>query len=395
MARRAVCILGATVAAAGSLLVATSALGAYSLDFQINAQHSGNQVDPALDPPFNRLWKRQLPGPVSYSLIVGDRVFVTVAKPRTPSDTRGGSFLYALSRETGQTLWRRFLGGHGWAGITAGGGRVYALNDEGLMKDFGPATGITRWSLQLPGQSSFWAAPTYKQGLIYTAGNGTGQTMYAVTADGSIAWSKYSGATGASSPAVGSDRVFEMLDCPGGVIAYDRLTGHIDWNHSPGCSHGSATTPALYRGRVYARATTPDGYVLDAASGNVMAPFAWGTIPAFANGQGFQVENHELRAFDVQTGATNWTFTDPHAGTGGYLNSAPLVVNNHVLVGSAEGLLYAVDTANGNLDWHGHAGEIISWLDEWYGEAPLAGLAAGVGTLVVPADTAVVAYSGS
>jgi outer membrane protein assembly factor BamB len=263
------------------------------------------------------------------------------------------------------------------------------------MREFAPATGKTLWSLQIPGQSSFWAAPTYKQGLIYTAGNGTGQTMYAVTADGTVAWSSYSGATGASTPAVGTDRVFEVLDCPAGVIAYDRLTGDVDWHYAPSCPHGSATTPALYQGRVYERQTTPDAEALDAPSGNSAYPFTWGTIPAFSNGHGFQVANHQLRAFDVQTGATNWTFDDPHAATGGYLNSAPLVVNDHVLVGSAEGMLYAVDTATGNLDWHGHAGSTISWLDEWYGEAPLAGLAAGSGTLVVPAGSAVVAYSGT
>lgn len=394
MGSRAGWVISAIAAMTGSLLLAGSAAGASSTSFQINSRHSGYQADPALNPPFHRLWNRRFSDSVSYPLIVGDRVFVDVHKPCTTPPCLPGVFLYALSRETGQTLWRQFLGGsYGGGGITFGDRQVYTVNDQGVMSAFGPATGKRLWSFQLPGQADFSSGLTYNAGLIYTAGTGTGQTVYAVTPDGSVAWSTYTGDTGQSLPAVGANRVYESVDCPGGVIAYDSLTGDVDW-HYTGCPSGSGTTPALYQGRVYDRKTDGNGYVLNASSGTLMSPFVYGTIPAFANGQGFQVRG-QLRSFDVRTGATNWTFTDPHAATGGYLTSAPLVVNDHVLVGSAEGLLYAVNATNGNLDWHDHPGATIDAPNEWNPAPPLTGFGAGAGTLVVPAGSSLVAYTGS
>jgi len=373
-----------------------SAVGANSTAYQVNSHHSGYQADPALDPPFHRLWRRHLPDVMSYPLIVGDRVYVTVRNSQPPP-YYPGTFLFALSRETGEVLWHRFLSSSSpWSALTAGGGRVYALNSNARMSAFGPATGKRLWSFQLPGQASSQSAPSYKQRLIYTAGVGTGQTVYAVTADGSVAWSQYTGATGQSAPAVGSDRVFESIDCPGGVFAYDRLTGHLDWHYPCASGSASAKTPAAYGGRVYARTTGPDDYVLDASSGALLDTVDYGSIPAFADGQGFQVlNNHQLQSFDVQTGTTNWTFTDPHAATGSYLSSAPMVVNDHVIIGASDGHLYALNAATGHRDWGGQPGSTIDPPDEWGPTAPLTGFAAGQGTLVVPAGAKLVAYGGS
>src|SRR3954449_4895380 len=103
MGRRGAWIISVVTAMTGSLLLAGPAGATSSTAFQINSRHSGYQADPALNPPFHRLWKRRFSDSVSYPLIVGDRVFVEVHKPCTISPCIPGVFLYALSRETGQT----------------------------------------------------------------------------------------------------------------------------------------------------------------------------------------------------------------------------------------------------------------------------------------------------
>jgi hypothetical protein len=82
-----------------------------------------------------------------------------------------------------------------------------------------------------------------------------------------------------------------------------------------------------------------------------------------------------------------WSF----AGDG-RLQSAVLVVNNYVYVGSSAGKLYAVNAANGQQVWVTTAGTSIPYVDEQNVSQPLTSFAAGEGLLVVPTSTTLVAY---
>src|SRR2546421_8947255 len=49
-----------------------------AVTYQVDVAHSGVQADDQLAPPFSRRWNVTLPGPVSYPLIAGGYVYVTV-----------------------------------------------------------------------------------------------------------------------------------------------------------------------------------------------------------------------------------------------------------------------------------------------------------------------------
>lgn len=170
--------------------------------FQLNPAHTGVVGDAVAANPTRR-WSVNLPGPISYPLIVDGRVFVTVA---VGSSTR----LYALDRDTGSVLWGPIAlgGGRPWSGIASDRGSVFALNNSGLLQAYRAATGAPLWFTQLPGQFSFDSAPTARDGFVYTAGAGSGGTFYVVDgATGAVTATAPVSYGDQSSPAVSSTGV--------------------------------------------------------------------------------------------------------------------------------------------------------------------------------------------
>jgi outer membrane protein assembly factor BamB len=119
--------------------------------------------------------------------------------------------------------------------------------------------------------------------------------------------------------------------------------------------------------------------VLDAGTGKQVGVFAAGPVPAFSDKSGFFMNNGTLTATDLSTGATLWTF----AGDG-MLVSAPIVIDNAVVIGSSSGTVYALDAAKGSVLWSGSAGAAIAGPDE-QNATLTTGFGAGEGYLVVPA----------
>jgi outer membrane protein assembly factor BamB len=109
--------------------------------------------------------------------------------------------------------------------------------------------------------------------------------------------------------------------------------------------------------------------------------------PAFAGRLGFFVHAGVLTARNVETGATIWSFT----GEDGF-GSSPIVAGSTVYIGSAGGVLYALDRVSGRVLWSAQAGP--SFLGS---ERPMqlmwTGLGAGNGLLVTPAGNRLTAWS--
>jgi outer membrane protein assembly factor BamB len=93
-----------------------------------------------------------------------------------------------------------------------------------------------------------------------------------------------------------------------------------------------------------------------------------------------------LRRFDL-AGTDGWTFTGDAT-----LSSAPLLVDDAVVVGSGSGKVFIVDAATGVERWSGDAGAGILGPDEHNVSSPLTGLGVGEGYLVVPAGSQVTAW---
>ncbi|HET9787261.1 MAG TPA: PQQ-binding-like beta-propeller repeat protein, partial [Pyrinomonadaceae bacterium] len=361
-----------------------------AVNFQIDASHTGAASVQHLTPPLRQRWVVNFGQSISYPLIADGKVYVTVRNA-----TSYGTMLYALDQANGATVWSYALGGtYFWSGTCYENGRVFAVNFDGLLRAFDGATGNLIWQVQLPNQYSFTAPPTVYQGVIYVSGAGSGGTVYAVNADsGAVLWTRSVMNGDKSSPAVTSEGVYVSYSCPN-VYKLDPATGTQIWHYAPGCSGGGGKTPALYNGRLYVRDFSDT--IFDGDTGSIIGNFNAKNTPAFSNNKGFFLNGPHffgsygtLQARDVNTNSVLWSFSGD-----GFLQSAVLVVNEYVYVGSAQGKLYAVNANTGQQAWVTTAGSSIPYVDEQNVSQPLTGFAAGEGLLVVPTSTTLVAYDG-
>ena len=127
----------------------------------------------------------------------------------------------------------------------------------------------------------------------------------------------------------------------GNVYAVDAATGRQRWmTHTGG---PVASTPAVSGGRAFAVSGDGRLYALDARSGEVLWKFATGGERRF--------EAKGLHGMQPRT----QTFADMYDV---YLSS-PLVVDGHVVFGSGDGHVYAVDAASGKLAWKFATGDVV------------------------------------
>ena len=380
-----------------SLLVLTSILFAISVqaqvgseqarNYQINEAHTGAINVSGVLPPLKQKWSRNFGQDMSYPLVVDGKVYVTVRYASV-----FGTELYALNAADGATLWSYPLGGTAsWSASCYENGRVFALNNSGLLRAFDGDTGNVIWSRQLSG-TNFTSAPTVFQGVIYIGGSANG-TAHAVSAEtGNVLWSKTVGA-GSTTAAVTTDGVYLSYSC----IDFSRLNpvdGSLIWRNYGACGSGTGRAPAIYNGRAYIR--TPS-YSLDQLyyipQGGYAGDFISKSAPAFSGNTGFFLNGNRfgpppgvLEARDLTTNAVLWSFM------GDGIQSAILVVNDYVYIGSSSGKLYALKASNGEEVWSTTAGTSIPVSNEQTNTQPMTGFAAGEGILVVPTKTTLVAY---
>jgi outer membrane protein assembly factor BamB len=382
--------LTCTLLAVGSGSASAAGSG-IAVTYQVDVAHDGVQTDPSLSGHLVRRWTATLPGPTSYPLIAGGSVFVTAADAGAY-----GTTLYALAQTDGHVLWSQSLGGtYWWSAAAYDGGRVFVVNFDGLLRAFTAGTGALAWSVQLPGQYAFTSAPTASNGVVYVGGAGSGGTLYAVSqATGQVLATRSVMNGDESSPALGGGGVFVSYACNQAYgFAESSLTPL--WHYSTSCEGGGGKTPVYANGRVFTRDWNGN-LVLDAATGSLTGTFGTtaGTPPAPAvdGNTMWLLEAGTLRALDVVSGVATWSF----AGDG-QLQSAPLVVSTAqgkvVFIGSASGLLYALDAATGSVLSSTNVGAAILRPDEQNVSQPLTGLGAGQGLLVVPAGSKVVGYA--
>lgn len=371
-----------------SILFTTSAIAQVQTDqarnFQIDATHTGSVTTSGLTPPLKQKWTVTFGQPISYPLIAGGRVFVTVKDP-----ANNGTNLFALDATNGASLWSTPLGGSSWwAGACYENGRVFAMNGSGLLRAFDAVTGTLIWSVQIGGALDN-APPTAFQGVIYASAN---SRVWAISADtGAVIWNKSVVGGDTSSPAVTSDGLWVSYACPN-VYKLNPANGAQIWWYWPMCNGGGGKTPVLYNGRLYVRDTQDS--IFDADAGTIIGSFNAKNPPAFSGTRGFFLDGPHglgsfgiLRARDVNTNTLLWSF----AGDG-QLQSGLLVVNDYVYVGSASGKLYAVNAVTGQQAWVTTAGASIPYVNEHDVAQPTTGFAAVEGLLVIPTSTTLVAY---
>jgi outer membrane protein assembly factor BamB len=345
--------------------------------YQMNAAHTGAVTFKTVALPSNSAWSVDVGGSVSYALIVGGQVFVTVA-------VNGNSQLLALNGTTGATVWGP-IAFPGAVNAAYDGGRVFvaAGNPQSqIISALDAATGNPVWSATVPG-GWFPEPPVAADGIVYTT-NGGVVTAFDET-NGAILWQTGIGGTDGI-VAVTVDGLYGASPCT--AVDLQPAVGSQIWFNNSGCSGGGGATPVAANGLVYAPNSSAgsSGTVFDAETGATKGSYSASVIPAFSSSAGFFLSNGTLQGLALPNNQVLWSF----AGDG-QLATAPIVVNSYVFIGSQSGNLYALDSSSGQQVWNQNLGAAIPATQE-YGVVQYTGLAAGDGLLVVPNGTKVTAF---
>lgn len=175
-------------------------------------------------------------------------------------DSKGDSFLIALRRTDGKTLWRvnRVNKGISYSApmIREMAGRTQLIQcGDRCVASFDPETGKQLWTVDGPSQE-FVATPVYSEnaGLVFVSSSWPKQILLAIRPDGSgdvtgtgVVWSDNSGAPYVPSLIVVGDFLLSVKNS-GVAFCYKAATGEVLWQEKLGRHHAS---PVLVNGLVF------------------------------------------------------------------------------------------------------------------------------------------------
>jgi outer membrane protein assembly factor BamB len=175
-------------------------------------------------------------------------------------DSKGDSFLVALSRDDGKVLWRipRTHKGISYSAplIRRLAGRMQLIQcGDRCVTSFDPATGREFWTVDGPSEE-FVATPTCSKraGLVFISSSWPKQVLLAIRPNGSgdvtathIAWRDTKGASYVPSLLVAGDFLLSVNN-GGTAFCYEAATGKVLWQEKLGKHHAS---PVFAGGLVY------------------------------------------------------------------------------------------------------------------------------------------------
>lgn len=175
-------------------------------------------------------------------------------------DSKGQSFLIAVSRDDGKTLWRvdRSHRGISYSAplIREMAGRVQLIQcGDRRVTSFDPDTGRQLWTVDGPSEE-FVATPAYSErtGLVYISSSWPQRHLLAIKPDGNgdvtqshVVWRDNKGAPYIPSFSIVGDLLFS-ISSTGVVFCYEAATGKVYWQERLGRHHAS---PVLIDGLLF------------------------------------------------------------------------------------------------------------------------------------------------
>jgi outer membrane protein assembly factor BamB len=357
--------------------------------YQVDVAHSGVQVDDSLVPPLGRRWQATFEGAVSYPLIAGGLVYVTVE-----SSSGHGTTLYALDRQGGSVVWSRPVSGTAWSNAAYDADRLFVADTNGYVQAVAADTGALGWARQLPDEYFASAPPTASDGVVYVGVSGT-SSLYALDeATGTILARQRVQYGDKSSPTLSSSGVFVSYAC-NQAFGFSRPSLSLLWHYSGPCGGGGGKTAVYADGRLYTRDFFGN-LILDTATGDLVRSYTPEhtqiPAPAVDSSAIYSLSWGELSAQTVSDGSVLWRFSGD-----GQLDTAPIVLSSSagrlVVEGSASGMLYGLSASTGEVVWKTDVGAPPPSPDEQNVAEPLSGISAGEGLLLVPAGSTLSAYA--
>ena len=175
-------------------------------------------------------------------------------------DSKGDSFLIALDRKDGKTLWRKNRVNKGISYSAplilelAGRTQLIQCGDR-CVTSFDPDTGEQLWKVDGPSEE-FVATPIYseKAGLVFISSSWPKQILLAIRPDGMgdvtkthVAWSDSKGAPYVPSMIVAGEFLLSV-NRGGTAFCYEAASGKVLWQEKLGRHHAS---PVLVEGLVF------------------------------------------------------------------------------------------------------------------------------------------------
>ncbi|UCB42766.1 MAG: PQQ-like beta-propeller repeat protein [Dehalococcoidales bacterium] len=287
--------------------------------------------------------------------------------------TQEGS-LYALDSDTGTKLWEFRTGGIVESSPAVVDGIVYFGSTDGNFYALNAETGAKLWNFRsgMANQSS----PAVADGMVFFGSDNS--KMYALdTKTGEILWEFKSDGPIISSPAVANGIVY-FSTASKHVYALQASNGRFRLRVR---LDGTISSPAVKDGIVYINIGS-NLFALDGKARNwpgeyqlgnfwiqmyafhlapippPMSGYLWNvprlggrshSSPALTSDTIYTAFDRYLYAIDIKTHEKLWELPFE---AGGELRSSPALGDDVVYIGSEDGLLYAVDTTNGEELWH-------------------------------------------
>ncbi|MDQ6713498.1 MAG: PQQ-like beta-propeller repeat protein [Candidatus Dormibacteraeota bacterium] len=379
--------------------------------FRMDPAHSGAQPADSLRPPLRKAWAVDLGGPVYFPLIVDGTVYVVAGNMANGSYANYGSRLYALSLADGHVIWGpKDADPHGtyyFSGLTYDAGRLFVASGSGGLRAIDPKTGADLWPQPAPVPGlGIDAQPTAVNGVVYVTaeGNQYSPPYYSADdanvsafreSDGLRLWTSGIDSGLWSAPVVTANGVYVTGGACEDTWAFNPTTGAQLWKYQTGCYGGGGTTAALWQGKLYVRDNAnAAGTILDPANGTALGHFPSRILPAFNGSTAFLLDqnsnNNTLVAWDVNTRTPRWTVAPP---AGDLFAVAPVYVNGFVFEATRNGSLVAINASLGSLVWSGDVGTAITGTSNENNPDESTGISIGEGTLLLPVNTALVAYT--
>ncbi len=250
-----------------------------------------------------------------------------------------------------------------WTGLTVVGDRLYAA-DLQQARAMDAESGETIWTfprnLEEDSRGLFYATPAVgDDGRVFfasqlTTGGFLSQRESIVWAldieDGRELW-RFEGAAGmyVEGGALGGD-LFVIGNGDGHVYALDREDGSVSWTFET--EHRVWATPLIVEDTVYVGSMDRTLYALDLDDGELQWAFskdgAFGAQPTLADGTLYiGAFDDAVYAVDVETGDERWAFQGED-----WFWGSPAVSEGVVYAVDVKGRVYALDAEDGEEIWH-------------------------------------------
>ena len=208
-------------------------------------------------------------GTASSPIIDGDRVIVQC-------DQQKGSFLIALDRKTGETVWKTERDELPSWGTPAAVENLIVTNGSNAIRAYDSATGKQIW--QVRGSSKITAPTPVSSGgvIIVASGRGPEAPIFAIRPDGTVAWSKQQRGPYMPTPLIYQERLYTLAN-QGILDCYNLKTGEeIYRQRLPLVGSGFSASPVAADGKIYL--SNEDGEMLVIAAGEKFTHIATNSI---------------------------------------------------------------------------------------------------------------------